>query len=160
MALNVVNGYVVDDVASQALADLTELMTNLPNATLISDGQRLAALNVSLIPDELGVWPGQPGYQPSYDIFWAAISLVGFLQAQPSIKHTASEGTQVVLDPPNWGSLVAYYRSMSPIAQKVSRTVLRPVVVPGESHVRKLDMHGHDYYDWRTSNGDVNTDVG
>ena len=136
------------------LDDLTALVASLPNATLLTDGMKWSALNAALVPDALNVWPGQPGYTATYDIYWAAISLVGFLQAQPVVRQSSSEGTSVSVDAPNWGGLIAWYRSMSPIAGAASTDVLRIVPIPGGSHVYRTDMTGR--FD---GNDNVDTDL-
>lgn len=139
-----------------ALEDLTALVVGLPNSVLLTDTLKQKALDGALIPDSLNVWPGNVGYVPTYDEFYAAISLVGFLQAQPVIRQSSSEGTSVSVDAPNWGGLLAYYRSMSPIAQATGSGVLGSFAIPGGSHVYRTDMSGRGggYYD------NVDTDLG
>lgn len=137
-----------------ALEDLTALLANLPGAALISPAQYDSALAGALVPDAGGVWPGQPAYIPTHDIYFAAINLVGFLQAQPVVRQTSSEGTSVAVDAPAWGGLLAYYRSQSPICAALGNGVLTPVYFDN-SHVHRTDMSGRgDHY------GDVDTDLG
>lgn len=137
------------------LDDLTVLVASLPNASLLTDTMKQAALNLSLVPDALNVWPGQPGYAATYDIYWAAIHLIGFLQAQPVVRQSSSEGTSVSVDAPSWGGLITWYRSMSPIAGAASTDVLRVIPIPGGPHVYHTDMTGRDHgYD------NVDTDLG
>jgi hypothetical protein len=123
-----------------ALEDLTALVASLPNSALLTDSMKQTALNGALIPDSFNVWPGQPGYEATHDPYFAAIGLIGFLQAQPVVRQSSSEGTSVAVDAPNWSGLVAYYRSMSPIAQTTGNDVLRIIPIPGGSHVRRTDM--------------------
>jgi hypothetical protein len=134
-----------------ALQDLTALVSNLPNAALLTDGMKQSALNGALIPDSFNVWPGQPGYENTYDIYFAAVGLVGFLQAQPVVRQSSSEGTSVAVDAPNWGGLIAWYRSMSPIAQATSGSSLGIINIPGGPHVVPTDMNsrieGYDNVD-------------
>ena len=138
-----------------ALEDLDALVTSLPNASLLSVAMKQDALNGSLIPDSFGVWPGAEGYEATYDVYFAAIHLVGFLQAQPVVRQTSSEGTSVAVDAPSWAGLLDYYRSMSPIAQAAGRGVLTAVTIPGGPHVYRTNMKigGANY-------GDINTDLG
>lgn len=138
-----------------ALEDLTALLANLPNASLITDKMKQDALAGALIPDSFNVWPGQPGYEATSDPYFAAIGLIGFLQAQPVVRQSSSEGTSVAVDAPNWAGLTLYYQSMSRVSQATSNDVLGVVVIPGGSHVRRTDMkHGGGSYD------DVDTDLG
>jgi hypothetical protein len=138
-----------------ALEDLTALVANLPGASLISTRQYEDVLAGALVPDSFNVWPGQPGYEKTYDVYFAAIGLVGFLQAQPVVRQSSSEGTSVAVDAPNWAGLLAYYRSMSRISGALGDGVLVPVRIPDGPHVVHTDMtgRGDDY-------GDVNTDLG
>lgn len=132
-----------------AIQDLTDLVSNLPNAALLTDSMKQSALNGSLVPDSFGVWPGQDGYEATYDIYFAAVSLIGFLQAQPVLRQSSSEGTSVAIDAPNWAGLVAWYRSMSPIAQATRADVIGIIPIPGGPHVYHTDMRngGGDYDD-------------
>lgn len=139
-----------------ALEDLDGLLASLPGFDLLTAEMKQRALDSALIPDGLGVWPAQPGYQPTYDVYWAAMSLVGYLSAQPVVRQTSSEGTSVAVDAPKWAGLLAYFRGASPIAGASSQDILRIVPIPGAPHVRRTDMSGYggDGY------GDVNTDLG
>lgn len=137
-----------------AVDDLNALMSNLPGYALLSDSMKQAALDGALIPDAQGVWPGQPDYVPTHDMYYAAIRLTGFLMAQPVVRSSSSEGTSVSVDAPDWQGLLAWYRSMSHIAAVNGNDVLRIVPVPGGSHVTKTDMSGRG-----THYGDVDTDL-
>jgi hypothetical protein len=137
-----------------ALDDLTALLAPLPGASSITDSMKQTALTGSQIPDSLGVWPGQAGYQTTYDIYFAATNLLGFLQAQPVVRQSSSEGTSVAVDAPDWSGVGAYYRSMSPILQATSTGPLTKVLIPDGPHVARVDMSGR----WNDVN--VDTDLG
>lgn len=138
-----------------ALDDLNELLAPLPGFALLTDTMKQRALDTSLVPDAAEVWPGQPGYVATYDIYWAAMSLIGFLQAQPVVRQSSSEGTSVAVDAPSWSGILSYYRSQSVIAQaSTSSPVLNPIYFDN-SHVVRTDMSGR-YGD----HGDVDTDLG
>lgn len=124
-----------------ALDDLTALLVNLPNYSLLTTQMMNDALLGARIPDSFNVWPGQPGYEATYDVYFAAVSLVGFLQAQPVVRQSSSEGTSVAVDAPNWAGLLAWYRSMSPISQASGGDVLRAIRIPGGPHVVHTNMH-------------------
>lgn len=134
--------------------DLTALLANLPGAGLITPAQYHDALAGALVPDAAGVWPGQPNYTPTYDTYFAAISLIGFLQAQPVVRSSSSEGTSIAVDAPNWSALLAYYRSQSPIHNATGADILQIVPIPDGPHVIFTDMSGRldDY-------GNVDTDT-
>lgn len=138
-----------------ALEDLTALVANLPGASLLTDKMKTDALAGALIPDSSGVWPGQPDYVTTNDIYFAAIGLIGFLAAQPVVRQSSSEGTSVAVDAPSWDGLLAYYRSMSPICQASGASALGVIHIPDGPHVRRTDMSGR-YDDY----GDVDTDLG
>lgn len=137
------------------MTDLEALLSPLPGYALLTTEMKQAALDRSLVPDSLGVWPGQPTYSDTYDIYWAALGLLGFLEAQPVVRQSSSEGTSVAVDAPSWGSLAAYYRGASQIAGATGGDALGVLLVPGGSHVRRTDMTGRwNGYD------NVDTDLG
>lgn len=138
-----------------ALEDITALVANLPGAALISSKQYGDALAGALMPDAAGVWPGNPGYVETHDIYFAAIALIGFLQAQPVVRQSSSEGTSVAVDAPNWAGLLAYYRGASPICGAMGTGVLVPVRIPDGPHVYHTDMTGFGGDD----SGNIDTDV-
>ena len=124
-----------------AIDDLDALISSLPGYAVLTDAMKQDALNRALIPDAAGVWPGQDGYAYTYDIYWAALNLVGFMASQPAVKQASSEGTAITVDTPNWGALSGYFRSMSTIAQAQS-SILTEVLIPGGPHVVRTDMNG------------------
>jgi len=139
-----------------ALDDLTALVVSLPNAPLLTDTMKQDALNAALIPDVNNVWPGSDGYQTTYDIYFAATRLIGFLMAQPVVRQSSSEGTSVAVDAPNWQQLLTYYGSMSLILGVRQQAVLTEVIIPDSRRIVRVDMHnddGSEYYD------NVDTDV-
>lgn len=138
-----------------AMDDLNALLVSLPGYGLLTPNMKQHALDGARVPDSSGVWPDQPDYEATYDVYFAAISLIGFLMAQPVVRQSSSEGTSVAVDAPNWGGLLAWYRSMSPICQSQGNDVLNLVPIPDVPHVRRTDMSGRgDEY------GDVDTDLG
>lgn len=137
-----------------AIDDLSSLLANLPNASLISLQMKTDALNSARIPDAAQVWPDDVGYVPTYDIYFAALALLGFLMAQPVVRQSSSEGTSVAVDAPSWSALATYYRSMSPICAAQGGSVLQAVAIPQKSHVYRTDMTGR--YD---DNDNVDTDL-
>ena len=137
-----------------AIDDLNGLLANLPGFALLTDAMKQRALDTAVVPDGLGVWPGQEGYQPTYDVYWAAISLIGFLQAQPVVRQAGSEGTSIAVDAPSWAGLINFYRSQSAIASANAQPFFSLVPIPDVPHVKKIDMsYGGD------DNGDVDTDT-
>lgn len=138
-----------------AIDDLKALLVNLPGYSTITEAQFQQALNGSVIPDAAGVWPGNDGYVPTYDIWYAAVNLLPWLAAQPVVRQSSSEGTSIAVDAPSWGTLDAYFRSMSPICAATSSGILTLVPIPDTPHVRKVDMSGGDSY-----YGNVDTDLG
>lgn len=137
-----------------AIDDLNDLLAGLPNASLITVGMKNAALAGALIPDAAGVWPGQPDYVPTYDVYFAALTLMGFLQAQPVVRQSSSEGTSVAVDAPNWAALSTYYRGLSPIVQATGNGVLQRVLIPDVPHVHPVNMRMEAY-----GNDNVDTDL-
>lgn len=137
-----------------ALDELNNLLASLPNYSLLTPEMKQRALDGAVIPDAAGVWPGQPAYVLTYDSYYAAISLIGFLQAQPTVRQSSSEGTSVSVDAPDWSGLIAWYRSMSPICQAQASPILTSIPIPQGPLVVPTDMSGR----WDTY-GDVDTDL-
>lgn len=137
-----------------AIDELNALLSPLPGYAVLTEQMKLNALSLALVPDAAGVWPGQPGYVETYDVYWAALSLTGYMMAQPFVKQVASEGTSTTVEAPNWSSITAYFRSQSRIACATTGAILTEVPIPGLPHVVPTDMSGRwDGY------GDVDTDL-
>jgi len=131
--------------------ELSTLLQTLPGYSLISVGMKQAALDGARIPDSSGMWPGEVGYLVTYDVYFAALSLLGFMQAQPVVRQTSSEGTSVTVDPPSWGTLAAYFRTLSVILSQSDKSIISVVPIPGRPHVYRTEMRG--------GSNDVDTDV-
>lgn len=138
-----------------AMEDLDALLAPLPGYSLLTPSMKQKALDGSLVPDAAGVWPGQPNYVNTYDVYWAAINLVGYLSAQPVVRQSSSEGTSVAVDAPNWDGILLYFRANSIIAGANGNDVLQIVPIQGGPHVVRTDMRGG----WN-GYGDVDTDLG
>ena len=135
--------------------ELNQLLSGLPGFASLSDPAKQRALDLSLIPDDNGVWPGKPGYEQTYDVYYAALNLVGFMQAIPQVTSAGSEGTNVSTTKPDWASFSRYLRSMSPIINQTGNSVLTPVDIPYGPHVVKVPMNDRSGYF-----GDVDSDIG
>lgn len=127
------------------LDDLNALLSSLPGYSILTDGMKNAALAGALVPDVNGVWPGQPDYINTYDIYYAAYNLIGFLKAQPVVTGSSSEGTSVTVQAPDWGALLAYYKGQSQVLG-YARDVLTPVPIPDLPHVSRVNMRGEGSY--------------
>lgn len=138
-----------------AIDDLNALVTNLPGSSLLTVLMKTDALASALIPDAAGVWPAQVGYVSTYDLYFAAGGLIAFLQAQPVVRQSSSEGTSVAVDAPNWSGLATWYRSMSVISQNSNHGVLHRVAIPEGPHVFAVPMS----YGGAASDN-IDTDVG
>ena len=134
--------------------ELNDLLKSLPNYALLTTEMKNSALAGSRIPDSEGRWPGDTGYVNTHDVYYAAILLIPFLKAQQVVTSAGSEGTTISATPPDWDSLLAFYRSLSPIINSSGNDVLQIVPIPGGPHVVPTNMRsGGSYY------GDVNTTV-
>ena len=133
---------------------LNDLLKPLPGYALLTDSMRDSALLASRIPDSSGRWPSDKDYEATYDLYFAALQLLPFLQAQPVVTSASSEGTSVSAKPTDWAALRAFYRSLSDIFQATD-SILRVVPIPDPPHVVRVPMNDRGgYY------GDVDTDVG
>jgi hypothetical protein len=137
-----------------AIDELNSLLAPLPGYALLTDGMKNNALAGALVPDSFGVWPGEEGYEATYDVYWAAINLIGYLRAQPVVRQTSSEGTSVAVDAPDWNSLLMYFRSVSRIVAATGGSILTLVEIPDVPHVKRVPMnYGGDQH------ADVDTDT-
>ena len=134
--------------------ELNALLQNLPGYALLTETQKQGALNGARVPDSFGIWPGEEGYEVTYDAYFAALTLIGFLMAQPIVRSTSSEGTSISVDAPDWRALASYYRSQSIICNATGNGVLQRVKIPDVPHVRPTHMEGVFY-----GYGDVDTDL-
>lgn len=125
------------------MVTVEDLLEKLPGYGNLSERQLLSAKDQSLIPDNQGHLPGHKDYVTTVDPYFAAFLLLGFLEAQPMVTATASEGTSVSATPPNWGALRRYYRAMSPILS-MQNDVLTYVPIPDIPHVVRTDMRSGD----------------
>ena len=137
------------------MSTLDELLGSLPGYSVLTDVMKETALAGALIPDAQGVWPGAEGYTPTPDYFFAAANLLTFLQAQPLLTSTSSEGTSVTVTAPNWNAIRQYYLSQSPIIRAAGYGVMTRMEIPDMSHTLPVSMDGR-----RDSYGDIDTDMG
>lgn len=124
-----------------AIDDLNALLVSLPGYSLLTTQMKTDALAGARIPDSVGVWPDNVGYVSTYDTYFAAIGLVGFLRAQPVVRSSSSEGTSVSVDAPDWGGLLAWYRSMSPICAATGSGILQRISIPEGPHIKRVPMN-------------------
>ena len=111
---------------ADALDRLAELVDQAASPTL-SETDLQAALAASLIPDAAGVWPGQPGYQPTYDLYWAAAetstlrAMRAAMSATQTVTKVTSEGStfEVEQSAPDWAALGRRWRAMSQIGREI-----------------------------------------
>lgn len=156
MAVEINPDGVIVNVDIEATANsLDELLNTLPGFDALTTAMKSSALAGALIPDAWGMWPGEQGYVATYDNYFAALNLIAFLQAQPLVTNTSSEGTSVTVAPPDWAALRSYYRSMSQIIQTTGQDVLTRVEIPDLPHVVPTNMSGR-----RSHYGDIDTDLG
>ena len=134
--------------------ELNDLLSGLPGYTSLTTSMKQRALDGSLVPDSAGVWPGSIGYQTTYDVYFAALRLLGVLRGQPFVKQSSSEGTSVTVDAPDWGAVAAYFRDFSTIVGAQGATVIQQVPINTVPHVTPVDMGGGDSY------GDIDSDLG
>ena len=155
MAVEINPDGVIVNIDIVAVDSLDELLSSLPGFDSLTTAMKSSALAGALIPDAWGMWPGEQGYVATYDNYFAAFNLIAFLQAQPVVTNTNSEGTGVTVTVPDWSAIKRYYLSQSPIINATGQDVLTRVVIPDVPQVVPTDMSGRgSHY------GDINTDIG
>ena len=120
---------------TDALARLTELVNPAASPALSNTDLR-AALDASQIPDAAGVWPGRDGYQPTYDVLWAAAetcvirAMRASLVPSETVTRIESEGSSFAVQQsgPDWGALAHRWRTQSQIGQQIGYGDLLGVV--------------------------------
>ena len=120
--------------------ELNALLAPLPGYSTLTVEMKQRALDGAQVPDAFGIWPGQAGYEVTYDVYFAALSLLPYLMALPVVRQTSSEGTSVAVDAPDWGALAAYFRGASPICATSGNGVITKVLIPEGPHVVPVDM--------------------
>ena len=109
-----------------ALDDLHD-MVNADTEPTLNDLDLQAALDSALVPDSNGVWPGQPGYQPTSDLYWAAAetstlrAMRASMSATQTVTKVTSEGStfEVEQSAPDWAALGRRWRAMSQIGREI-----------------------------------------
>lgn len=136
------------------LTELNKILETLPGYALLTESMKTSAMNGARIPDSDGRWPQDTDYVPTYDIYFAALALLPFLQAQPVVTSAGSEGTSVSVQATDWTAVRAFYRGLSPIVSDTAGDVMSIVPIPDVPHVRRVRMNdrGGHY-------GDVDTDI-
>lgn len=107
--------------------DKLDQMVTMTASPALSVEDMQAALAASLIPDAAGVWPGQPGYQPTYDLYWAAAetcllrAMRAAMSATQTVTKVTSEGStfEVEQSAPDWAALGRRWRAMSQIGREI-----------------------------------------
>ena len=95
---------------------LDDVLALIPGGDVVSQAMRESALAKSLIPDSSGHLPGEQGYTPTHDAFYAALTLLGVVRAQPAVTTASSESTSISSTPPDWASLEGWLRSQSAVS--------------------------------------------
>lgn len=109
-----------------ALEDLKAII-DVGTPPPLTDTDLQHALGQSLTPDNAGRWPGSDGYQPTYDLSWAAAELYDLrairAAAQPveEVTRVTSEGTtfEVKTNRVDWAALARRWRAKSQIGQAI-----------------------------------------
>ena len=100
-----------------------KLLVDPATPPALSDADLQAILDASLIPDPEGLWPGQPGYVTTYDLYWAAAEALTLRAARAASSETvtkvASEGSSFDVQAPNWVALTHHYRMRSQIGAQI-----------------------------------------
>ena len=135
------------------MEQIDEILSNIPGYSSLPVTMKQTALGLSLIPDSNGVWPAQPGYVSTYDYYYAASILLGYLKAQPYVSSVSSEGTSVSTTAPDWSALAKSFASMSIILS--NQGIFTKVSIPEGPYIVPTDMAGRG-----SRYGDTNTDIG
>lgn len=133
-------------------APMDTILGIYPEYAFVSEELKQTALEHSVIPDSSGLLPSSPGYQPTYDSFFACLIILPLLRSQPVVTTSSSEGTSVTAQPTNWDALEAYLKSQSLVARISSNSVLQSIPIPDTDYLQRNRVGGDRY-------GDTDTDV-
>lgn len=122
---------------------LDDVLALIPGGDVVSQAMRESALAKSLIPDSSGHLPGEQGYTPTHDAFYAALTLLGVVRAQPAVTTASSESTSISTTTPDWPSLEAWLRSQSVICR--SQDTLTTIPITYADYTTKVYMEGESY---------------
>lgn len=128
---------------------LDQILQSIPHGDKITEDQKAHALSQSLVPDANGVWPSHEGYIATYDVFYAALSLVDLMEAQPAVTQASSEGTSVSTTAVDWSKIRKWLASGSVVAgNQLAFTVIPLPYDPGVSVytdvTAEVDSRGFD----------------
>lgn len=122
---------------------LDDVLALIPGGDVVSQAVKESALAKSLIPDSNGHLPGEQGYATTYDAFYAALTLLGVVRAQPAVTTASSESTSISATTPDWPSLEAWLRSQSVVCR--SQDVLTSIPITYDGYITRAYMGGEPY---------------
>lgn len=122
---------------------LDDVLALIPGGDVVSQAMRESALAKSLIPDSSGHLPGERGYTPTHDVFYAALTLLGVVRAQPAVTTASSESTSISATTPNWPSLEGWLRSQSVICRNQDALTVIPITY--DDYITRAYMGGESY---------------
>lgn len=122
---------------------LDDVLALIHGGDVVSQAMRESALAKSLIPDSSGHLPGERGYTPTHDVFYAALTLLGVVRAQPAVTTASSESTSISSTPPDWTSLEGWLRSQSVICRNQDALTVIPITY--DDYITKVYMEGESY---------------
>lgn len=134
------------------MQELKELLSAAPGIDKVPETVLIKALAKSLVPDEDGNFPGADDYTSTYDVYFAALYVVGWLRALPQVTAAGSEGTNITTTPFDWDSLAEHFRSMSDIASLSDGFTIIPV--HASNPLVRVNMRDGGYFDDRDT--DIN----
>ena len=122
---------------------LDDVLALIPGGDVVSQAMRESALAKSLIPDSSGHLPGERGYTPTHDVFYAALTLLGVVRAQPAVTTASSESTSISATTPNWPSLEGWLCSQSVICRNQDALTVIPITY--DDYITRAYMGGESY---------------
>ena len=122
---------------------LHDVLALIPGGDVVSQAMRESALAKSLIPDSSGHLPGERGYTPTHDVFYAALTLLGVVRAQPAVTTASSESTSISATTPNWPFLEGWLCSQSVICRNQDALTVIPITY--DDYITRAYMGGESY---------------
>ncbi len=111
----------------EAVLKLAELV-NPDQAPVLSEADLVACLDLSVIPDGVGRLPDHPGWQPGWDLDWAAAETCvlrhlrsAVLSANGQVTQIESEGSRFTITPSStdWLATARVWRERSQIGKLI-----------------------------------------
>lgn len=126
---------------AEAIQKVKELVSVVSADAILPESVLASSLDMSLIPDNANHYPQEPGYTPTYDVYYAAYLVGLYLESAPTLLSSSSENTSISVKPSDFKALRDFLSKFSPVLQNQSQ-LLQAVEIPSYRQTVKVSMTG------------------